>query len=324
MLACNCREEQKQHHRIFTDKTTRAGLQAEANRGSPLDKQALQPSLDPLQALCAPNSRLPIGDHKSSGGIASIDIPAKSALHRTPMNLLYNLDQQGVHVGAHRNSLIDMYGKHGSLGSAHQVFEEMAEQDVMSWNVMVAGLAQHGCGKDVLELFEQLDDTEELINKMSLDTDSSVWNSVLDDRSHPQTEEIYAELDELTRQIKETGYVPDTHHVMHDFEEQQEEQVISQHSEKLVIAFGLMTTATGSPIHVIKNLGVYMDFHTAPKFISKVSGHESSQGMPAAFITYDLCSGNCHHHCHIAELSLTTAKIQDICKFMANLQKWNC
>ncbi len=27
-----------------------------------------------------------------------------------------------------RNSLIDMYGKHGSLGSAHQVFEEMAEQ----------------------------------------------------------------------------------------------------------------------------------------------------------------------------------------------------
>jgi hypothetical protein len=46
--------------------------------------------------------RLPIGDHKSSGGIASIDIPAKSALHRPPMNLLYNLDQQGVHVGAHR------------------------------------------------------------------------------------------------------------------------------------------------------------------------------------------------------------------------------
>ncbi|CAM6072399.1 unnamed protein product [Sphagnum tenellum] len=352
MLACNCREEQKQHHRIFTDKTTRAGLQAEANRGSPLDKQALQPSLDPLQALCAPNSRLPIGDHKSSGGIASIDIPAKSALHRTPMNLLYNLDQQGQGINPDkityiylfgacgngvalteagfggdvsvRNSLIDMYGKHGSLGSAHQVFEEMAEQDVMSWNVMVAGLAQHGCGKDVLELFEQLDDTEELINKMSLDTDSSVWNSVLDDRSHPQTEEIYAELDELTRQIKETGYVPDTHHIMHDFEEQQEEQVISQDSEKLVIAFGLMTTATGSPIHVIKNLGVYMDFHTAPKFISKVSGHESSQGMPAAFITYDLCSGNCHHHCHIAELSLTTAKIQDICKFMANLQKWNC
>ncbi len=57
MLACNCREEQKQHHRIFTDKTTRAVLQAEANRGSPLDKQALQPSLDPLKALCAPNSR---------------------------------------------------------------------------------------------------------------------------------------------------------------------------------------------------------------------------------------------------------------------------
>ncbi|KAH9565179.1 hypothetical protein CY35_04G064300 [Sphagnum magellanicum] len=249
-----------------------------------------------------------------------------------------------------RNSLIDMYGKHGSLGSARQVFEEMAEQDVVSWNVMIAGLAQHGCSKDALELFEQvkrggftpntvtfvgllsacshtglvdegswhygcmvdllgcagqLDDTEELINKMSLHADSSVWNSVLgacrihgniqlaefvkprcswievkskvhsfvaDDVSHPQTEEIYAELDELTRQIKEAGYVPDTYPLMHYFEEQQEEQVISQHSEKLVIAFGLMTTASGSPIHVIKHLGVYMDCHTATKFISKVSG----------------------------------------------------
>jgi hypothetical protein len=112
---------------------------------------------------------------------------------------------------------------------------------------------------------------------------------------------------------------------MHGFEEQQEEQVISQYTEKLVIAFGLMTTASGSPIHVIKHLGVYMDCHTATKFISKVSGHESSQGMPATFITYTLCcSGNCHHHCHIAELSLTTAKIQYICPFKANLQKWNC
>jgi hypothetical protein len=158
-----------------------------------------------------------------------------------------------------------------------------------------------------------------------IEVKSKVHASVADDRSHPQTEEIYAELDELTRQIKEAGYVPDTHPLMHDFEKQQEEQVISQHSEKLVIAFGLMTTASGSPIHVIKHLGVYMDCHTATKFISRVSGHESSQGMRAAFITYDLCcSGSCHHHCHIAELSLTTAKIQDICTFMAKLQKWNC
>jgi hypothetical protein len=54
MLACSCREEQKQHHRIFTDKTTRAGLQAEANRGSPLDKQVLQPFIGSTQSsLCS-------------------------------------------------------------------------------------------------------------------------------------------------------------------------------------------------------------------------------------------------------------------------------
>jgi pentatricopeptide repeat protein len=255
-----------------------------------------------------------------------------------------------------------MYSKCGSLACARQVFDETAERDVVSWNIMIAGLAQHGCGKDALELFEQmkqegfmpnsvtfvgllsacshaglvdegcefflsmcgdysltpaawhygcmvdllgragqLDDAEELINKMSFDADSSIWNTVLstcrihdnvqlaelaancalklegqnasvylllshiyaatgmwdnvaklrklmkdrgvkkelgcswievkskvhafvaDDRTHAETEEIYAELDELTRQIKEAEYVPDTHNVMHDFEEQQKE-----------------------------------------------------------------------------------------------------
>eukprot|EP01018_Ginkgo_biloba_P022430 Gb_00259 [translate_table: standard] len=47
------------------------------------------------------------------------------------------------------------------------------------------------------------------------------------DRSHPQTEEIYAKLEELTGQMREAGYVPDTNFVLHNIEEEQKETYLS-------------------------------------------------------------------------------------------------
>ncbi len=54
------------------------------------------------------------------------------------------------------NALIDMYAKCGSIKHACQVFDNMAERNVVSWNVMIAGLAQHKCGKEAFELFLQM------------------------------------------------------------------------------------------------------------------------------------------------------------------------
>ncbi|KAF3438175.1 hypothetical protein FNV43_RR20932 [Rhamnella rubrinervis] len=49
---------------------------------------------------------------------------------------------------------------------------------------------------------------------------------------------------------------------------------LSLHSEKLAIAFGLLSTNPGTPIRVIKNLRVCVDCHTASKLISKVYNRE--------------------------------------------------
>eukprot|EP01018_Ginkgo_biloba_P026876 Gb_29534 [translate_table: standard] len=101
-----------------------------------------------------------------------------------------------------------------------------------------------------------------------------VHGFVVGDRSHPQTNEIYAKLDILTIQMKEVGYVPNTIFVPHDLKEEEKECLLRHHSEKLAIAFGLINTPSGTPIRIFKNLRVCGDCHTATKFISKIVGRE--------------------------------------------------
>jgi pentatricopeptide repeat protein len=38
----------------------------------------------------------------------------------------------------------------------HEAFKKMHEHDVVSWNAMIVGYAQHGKGKDALQLFKKM------------------------------------------------------------------------------------------------------------------------------------------------------------------------
>ncbi|KAK7310337.1 hypothetical protein RJT34_07794 [Clitoria ternatea] len=51
------------------------------------------------------------------------------------------------------NSLIDMYAKSGDITKALQLFENMKHRTVVTWTTMIAGLALHGLGKEVLDVF---------------------------------------------------------------------------------------------------------------------------------------------------------------------------
>eukprot|EP00249_Psilotum_nudum_P001741 c14393_g1_i1 orf=2-256(-) len=84
--------------------------------------------------------------------------------------------------------------------------------------------------------------------------------------SHPQKEEIYMELHRLTRQMEDIGYMPDTEAAPRHVNKK---RMVSHHSEKLAIVFGLISTASGTPLQIINNLRVCGDCHTATKFISK-------------------------------------------------------
>eukprot|EP01018_Ginkgo_biloba_P032323 Gb_32256 [translate_table: standard] len=311
------------------------------------------------------------------------------------------------------NALVDMYSKCGSLEDARIVFDHMQTRDVISWSAMIAGNAQHGHGKEALWLFQcmqqaglkpnhvtfigvlfacsnvglvdegwyyfnsmsqvhgitrrtehyacmvdllgrggHIDEAVAFINEMQCEPDVVVWKTLLGacrihgnmqlgkhvaerildlepeddatyvllsniyamsgkwddvtkvrklmkdrgvkkdpgcswievqnrlhvfvvgDKSHPQIEAIYTELKKLIVHIKEAGYVPDTNFVLHDVEHEHKEHSLYYHSEKLAIAFGLMTTPPGIPIRVMKNLRVCGDCHTAAKLISKIAGRE--------------------------------------------------
>ncbi|KAJ7289005.1 hypothetical protein O6H91_Y307500 [Diphasiastrum complanatum] len=318
--------------------------------------------------------------------------------------------QSDVIVG---NTLVDMYSKCGCTEDARELFNNMSERDVVSWNAMIGGYAQNGLGKEALALFELMQregtkpneatytcvlsacaqsrlvdegccvfdsmcknhvvtptldhyacmvdllgragcfaDAELFINKMPIQPCSVVWTSLLGaarshgdveigrrafdrvvklepnnaspyvllsniyaaagkkdelakirnemkdagvkkmpgcswievdnqvhafvvgDATHPQSKEILAELDRLVRLMKEAGYIPDLSFVLDDVEDEEKENALCRHSEKLAIAFGLINTPPGTPIRIKKNLQVCGDCHNATKIISKIVGRE--------------------------------------------------
>ncbi|GAB2291543.1 hypothetical protein Dimus_025797 [Dionaea muscipula] len=91
------------------------------------------------------------------------------------------------------------------------------------------------------------------------------------DKSHPQAAAIYARLEMLMVKMKEAGYQAQTSTTLHDVEEEEKELMVNVHSEKLAIAFALISTKPGSEIRIFKNLRVCVDCHNATKFISKIT-----------------------------------------------------
>eukprot|EP01018_Ginkgo_biloba_P018799 Gb_11545 [translate_table: standard] len=107
-----------------------------------------------------------------------------------------------------------------------------------------------------------------------IEVNNRVYSFLVGDRLHPQSEKIYSMLATLAGQMKEAGYAPNTDFVLHDVEEEVKEHMLGSHSEKLAIAFGLISTSPGTPIRITKNLRVCCDCHSATKFISKIVNRE--------------------------------------------------
>ncbi|KAL5820332.1 hypothetical protein ACOSQ3_022214 [Xanthoceras sorbifolium] len=96
----------------------------------------------------------------------------------------------------------------------------------------------------------------------------------VEDALHPQKDAVYNMMAKIWKEIKKMGFVPDTDSVLHDLEEEVKEQILRHHSEKLAIAFGLISTPENTTLRIMKNLRVCNDCHSAIKFISKLVGRE--------------------------------------------------
>ena len=54
------------------------------------------------------------------------------------------------------NVLITLYAKCGSIDDAKREFHAMAAKNEVSWNAMITGYSQHGCGIEALNLFKEM------------------------------------------------------------------------------------------------------------------------------------------------------------------------
>jgi len=311
------------------------------------------------------------------------------------------------------SALVSMYARKGSIESAQCVFERQTDRDLVSWNSMLSGYAQHGYSQKALDVFRQmeaegiemdgvtflsvimgcahaglveegqqyfdsmgrdygitptmehyacmvdlysradkLDEAMSLIEGMPFPAGPMVWRTLLgackvhknvelgklvaekllslepldsaiyvllsniysaagkwkekdevrklmdtkkvkkeagcswiqiknkvhsfiaSDKSHPLSEQIYAKLRAMTAKLKQEGYCPDTSFALHEVAEEQKEAMLAMHSERLALAFGLIATPPGAPLHIFKNLRVCGDCHTVIKMVSQIEDRE--------------------------------------------------
>ncbi|PKU69423.1 Pentatricopeptide repeat-containing protein [Dendrobium catenatum] len=65
-------------------------------------------------------------------------------------------------------------------------------------------------------------------------------------------------------------YIPNTKVVLYSLEQEEKEKIVLGHSEKLALAFGLISSSDeGEVIRITKNLRLCEDCHSLTKFISE-------------------------------------------------------
>ncbi|KAK7350570.1 hypothetical protein VNO77_09340 [Canavalia gladiata] len=307
------------------------------------------------------------------------------------------------------SALVDMYAKCGNIEKAIQVFERLPQNNVITWNAIIGGLAMHGKAKDVFNYLSRmeecgispsdvtyiailsacshaglvdegrsffndmvnrfglepriehygcmvdllgragyLEETEELILNMPMKPDDVIWKALLgackmhknieigmratevlmqlaphdsgayvaisnmyassgdwdavadvrlmmkdmdirkdpgcswievdgviheflvEDDSHPRAKDTHSMLKEISNKLSLEGHVPDTTQVLLKMDEKHKESVLHYHSEKIAVAFGLISTPPKTPLRIVKNLRICEDCHSSMKLISKI------------------------------------------------------
>ncbi|TVU36618.1 hypothetical protein EJB05_18558 [Eragrostis curvula] len=188
------------------------------------------------------------------------------------------------------NCLISAYARCGAAGAAlaRRIFDEIppASRDLVSWNAVLSAHAQNGLAVDALELYRRMcgpdgggvePDAVTLVGVLSscahlgargvgLDVERYVRERLPGFRSNVQL--IYELIIRLEQLVKEKSGVRESGERT---EKEAAPPLVGFHSEKLAVAFGLLNTAAGSEIVVIKNLRVCGDCHLFLKSVSAIA-----------------------------------------------------
>lgn len=223
--------------------------------------------------------------------------------HFNSMEDVYGVMPKIEHYGC----MVDLLGRAGQLEEAIGLIKDMPfEPDVVIWRALLNACRIHKnvelaeeATKNLVHLEPYVDGHYVLLSNIyaqanmwdgvsrirkllrrkcikripgssSIEVDNTVFEFVSGDESHPQSREISEMIDEMMNKLKMSGYCPITSMVLQDIDEPLKESSLARHSEKLAIAFGLLSLPPKSTIRIFKNLRVCEDCHLAIKFVSLV------------------------------------------------------
>ncbi|KAL0320412.1 UNVERIFIED_CONTAM: Pentatricopeptide repeat-containing protein [Sesamum radiatum] len=211
----------------------------------------------------------------------------------------------------HYFCMVDLLGRAGLLDEAYKLISTMPyEPDAHLWNALLAACRIHKnieLGEEVSHKIQTLGpaSTGNFVLLFNLYTTAQRWDDAANlriqqkelgfkkkpgcswievhgivhafvggDWSHKQSPEIYMKLEELVAEMKRLGYTAEADFVYHDVEEEEKEKILLYHSEKLAVAYGIISLQANKPILVTKNLRVCGDCHTALKYITVIAKRE--------------------------------------------------
>ncbi|XP_038700707.1 putative pentatricopeptide repeat-containing protein At2g01510 [Tripterygium wilfordii] len=212
----------------------------------------------------------------------------------------------------HYASMVDALGRSGRFDEAEQLMAEMPfDPDEIMWQSVLSSCRIHKNHELAKKAADQLFNMKELGDAAPYLTMSNMYASVgewenvskvkkamrerrvkkisayswveikhkihvfaANDKDHTQMDKILQKIDSLTELMEKEGYKPDSNCSLHNVAEEIKIESLKYHSERLAIAFALISTPEGSPILVMKNLRACTDCHAAIKVISKIVQRE--------------------------------------------------
>ncbi|KAL8127132.1 pentatricopeptide repeat-containing protein At1g19720 isoform X1 [Apium graveolens] len=218
----------------------------------------------------------------------------------------------------HCKAMINLYGRSGKLEEALKFIDDMIMQpDYSIWNTLLTACRNHGNARLALHAGERLlkldpgnalvqrlvlqiyallgindgyikikkprirTETKDAIGQSCVEVRNTVHCFVIGDKHQPNADALLSWTKGVAREVKRSHTQK-----MLCCGEEDDEKVGGVHSEKLSLAFSLLSSAqTCQPIRILKNLRMCEDCHATIKYVSKAYEREIY-----------VCDSNCLHH----------------------------
>lgn len=208
----------------------------------------------------------------------------------------------------HYGTMVDLLGRAGLLEEAYAMIKAMmVEPDVVIWRALLSACRIHRkkeLGEFAIANISRLESGDFVLlsnmycslkswhsaervrqvmkmggvrkkrGKSWIELGDSIHQFNAADQSRAEMKTIYRVLEGLTQRAKLEGFKPLTDLVLMDVSEEEKEENLMFHSEKLALAYGVLKSSPGTKIRISKNLRICQDCHNWFKIVSRMLNRE--------------------------------------------------